>query len=710
MKIVSMTATFGKLDGQTLTLKPGLNVISAPNEWGKSTWCAFLMAMFYGIDTRQRTKQGTLADKEHYKPWSGRPMEGSVDLIWNGRAITIQRQTQGRIPMGVFRAYETDSGLNVPELTAENCGLMLLGVERGVYARSGFIGGTFMAVSPDEDLSRRLNQLVTTGDDSPRGLTLRAKLRELNRKCEYRSSGLLPQARQELSLCRRELQQHEELRTQQAELRRQLQALDHQKAQLLRHREALSAKQNQEKLERVEQAKKARQDAAAALSQAWQQCQGLPSMEETRRKLEALEELEKQQQALDLEFAMLPPPDDPEQPPFFAGLSPDEAMEKARREQQHLKELQAAAGGSGGVLWLIPAVISLALGVLCLFVFQLLFAGIGAWVLALMFTILFFTAKKKKEKAVRAFELYKSRLDGSYGGQSPVAAAESYGQSAQGQLKEQADWVKTYTQKRSDLEDARKALGYDRKTLMEAQAAWTAWADAQRAAVGAEHYLKSIEVMAAGLSAKAIQEETPLPLTQQQTEASLETANTMLQRTRSQLDAALGHSRALPEEKQLKQKEASLIFRIQELEKWQKATELSLSLLEKAQGELQSRFAPRISSEASRILSGFTGGKYDHLLLQQDFSLLTARHEDTTARDVFWHSTGTTEQTYLALRLAVSKALIPHAPLVLDDALSYFDDERMGACLDFLSREDQQIILFSCQNREQQWLKNHSLN
>ena len=48
MKIYSMTATFGKLENQTLTLQPGLNVISAPNEWGQSTWCAFLVNMLSG--------------------------------------------------------------------------------------------------------------------------------------------------------------------------------------------------------------------------------------------------------------------------------------------------------------------------------------------------------------------------------------------------------------------------------------------------------------------------------------------------------------------------------------------------------------------------------------------------------------------------------------------------------------------------------------
>ena len=44
MIIKRMTASFGCLDGKTLELKPGLNVIAAPNESGKSTWCMFLAA------------------------------------------------------------------------------------------------------------------------------------------------------------------------------------------------------------------------------------------------------------------------------------------------------------------------------------------------------------------------------------------------------------------------------------------------------------------------------------------------------------------------------------------------------------------------------------------------------------------------------------------------------------------------------------------
>ncbi|MGI6578261.1 MAG: AAA family ATPase [Eubacteriales bacterium] len=54
MTIREMQATFGKLDSKTLLLSEGLNIIEGANESGKSTWCAFIRAMFYGINTSER--------------------------------------------------------------------------------------------------------------------------------------------------------------------------------------------------------------------------------------------------------------------------------------------------------------------------------------------------------------------------------------------------------------------------------------------------------------------------------------------------------------------------------------------------------------------------------------------------------------------------------------------------------------------------------
>jgi len=198
VKIYSMTATFGKLNHETIHFQEGLNVIHAPNEWGKSTWCAFIAAMLYGIDTRERTKLGSIADKERYAPWSGAPMSGRMDICWEGRDITIERSSKGRTPFGEFKAYETATGLTVRELTGANCGLQLLGVEKEVFLRAGFLRLKDLPVTADDSQRRRLNSLVTTGNENDACDDLAQQLKDYKNACyANRSNGLLPQAQAE---------------------------------------------------------------------------------------------------------------------------------------------------------------------------------------------------------------------------------------------------------------------------------------------------------------------------------------------------------------------------------------------------------------------------------------------------------------------------------------------------------------------------------
>ena len=104
MKIRTMTAIFGKLDRARLELGDGLNLICAPNEGGKSTWCAFWQAMLYGFDTRERDRKGHLAEKNRYQPWSGAPMAGELEVEWRGRDITIRRGPKNGAPFAAFSA------------------------------------------------------------------------------------------------------------------------------------------------------------------------------------------------------------------------------------------------------------------------------------------------------------------------------------------------------------------------------------------------------------------------------------------------------------------------------------------------------------------------------------------------------------------------------------------------------------------------------
>ena len=61
---------FGKLSDMSLEFHEGVNLISGPNGWGKSTLAAFLKAMLYGFDNK---KEEGAFEKERimYTPWQG---------------------------------------------------------------------------------------------------------------------------------------------------------------------------------------------------------------------------------------------------------------------------------------------------------------------------------------------------------------------------------------------------------------------------------------------------------------------------------------------------------------------------------------------------------------------------------------------------------------------------------------------------------------
>ena len=118
-----MTATFGRLHARTLELRDGLNILQAPNETGKSTWCAFLLSILYGINSRERDRAGFIADKNRFAPWSGAAMAGRLDCASDLGELTLSRSTRRQTsPMGEFRAVYAGTNEPVPGLTGSNCG------------------------------------------------------------------------------------------------------------------------------------------------------------------------------------------------------------------------------------------------------------------------------------------------------------------------------------------------------------------------------------------------------------------------------------------------------------------------------------------------------------------------------------------------------------------------------------------------------------
>ena len=106
MKIKRLTATFGRLENETLRLEPGLNIIEAPNERGKSTWTAFLRVMLYGLNTRDPQRQTPTSGGTC--PGAAAPCRAFLEADTCLGDVTITRSTvRANAPMGAFSAVRT---------------------------------------------------------------------------------------------------------------------------------------------------------------------------------------------------------------------------------------------------------------------------------------------------------------------------------------------------------------------------------------------------------------------------------------------------------------------------------------------------------------------------------------------------------------------------------------------------------------------------
>jgi len=700
MKIYSMTATFGKLENETLTLKPGLNVVHAPNEWGKSTWCGFLAAMLYGMDTRAKSTKASLADKERYAPWSGSPMEGRIELNWQGRDITIERKTKRRVPLGEFRAYETQTGIDIPELTAANCGEELLGVERSVFLRSGFIRFNDLPVTQDEALRRRLNALVTTGDESSTGDKLAGALRDLKNRCRYHKSGLLPQAEAERDELEGKIRELEAYALQSESLNTRLGQVKQRLVELENHKVALQYQAAQADAEQVARVEQARNEARLHLEAAKEKCADLPPREQTDWALKELRKLEQQWLDLQMEAHMAPKSPEPVAVPAqFPGMSGEEAITRAAADSARYEKLKK-------VNWLLPVLagaLMLAGGVLAIWSLAagLILAGIGGAALIALLAKMAANSRKAGEIAEN------------YGSEDPeswLLLAKSYSEDCRDYEQAQSRYLNSQAELDGRMGLLRQKIAkvtHDRG-LESCRRDWegvaAAWEELTAASREQQRWEQQLQV----LRAMAKTSEKPafpdvLRYTEAETARLLSDALAEQHMLQNRLGQYQGRMEQLGRRETLLSQLERVNGRIAQLEQSYAALTLAQETLTEASAQLQRRFAPRIASRAQELMAAFTGGRYDRLTLGEDLSLRAGTGGEATTREAMWRSDGTVDQLYLALRLAVAEVLTPEAPLILDDALVRFDDARTKAALEVLRSvgENRQIILFTCHEREQ---------
>ena len=662
MDFQHIEATFGKLEHRSLSFSKGLNIIEAPNESGKSTLLAFLRVMLYGFPPRER---GAMADKNRYAPWSLSPMRGTLTLTCEKGGITLQRDTaRANSPMGRFSAVYTGSGEAVDGLTAADCGETLLGVPCEVYERSAFIRQSSLTVDASAELERRIAALITTGEEGQSFSEASAALKKQLNARKYNKSGRIPALEAEISAQERALDELSQLtrskrKAEEASLREQLRAHDLCDAQDAR-RAAAEARQAWQSTE-----SKAEYLRRALIEQ---NVPARDALEQGRARLNALSSLKAE--AADAQKRC----DDAE-----AALSDFDARPAERPRS------------------LLPYIIVSAV-LLLLFIFvsalpsPVALAGciVSGAALAALLVLNWNNARKvraahEEKRGVLEQALRDARSDAAAQQKLYDAAArELLVLIPAGDISRVGAYLDAALQKYAELD----ALTREARDL---------------------------SLRCELLSARAPKGDVPdEPVVRPaRSRAELQTALDALARCRreaqSTFDYTSGRCRAIGDAAEL---EAALTQKRDELAQKQAeydAIALAMESLQSANTALQNRFSPALSRRAGELFSRLTGGKYESVLLDRTFSAQAGETGESVSHDAQLLSLGTLDQLYLAVRLAICESALPAddpPPIVLDDALVRFDDERCRAALELLLEESKsrQILLFTCQHRESAYL------
>ena len=717
MQIHRMSAVFGRLQNQTLELKDGLNIIEAPNETGKSTWCAFLLSMFYGINSREREKAGFIPDKTRYAPWTGTAMSGRLDCRVGEQELTLTRTTRRQTaPMGEFKAVYAGTGDSVPNLTGTECGEALLGVSKEVFERSAFIRQSGLAISQDAGLERRIASLITTGEEgtsySEAADTLK---KQLNRR-RHNKTGQIPALESELREAEQQLAETNRCAALLADAVQQTDVYAARetalKEELAQHDRWESAQQRKSLAAAEAEAAQAERTAATLRQQLEDdripenetigRLRGaLVNLETTRRNLEKArgEKDEAAKALLRAEAALNESP--------FVGQNPESAQKTAD-----------AVPVIRPKLWWVPLLaFPAALGI-AYFATQGDFRiGALASGVAGLIGILVMGLRESSDKKKRAAYL------GSFGTESVEelnALLETYcnlyenRESAQAELDRKAAETDTLYNMYSShqqgilLEIRRFApAAFDVST---ADALLRECAVRRKAVTEAEATAQKVrmryEVLSQNTPADSADEPVlPPNRSREAVTAELSQVQAGLSAARSAADRLSGQLNAMGDPVVLSSAAERLQEELTGLEGEYASIRMAMDALEAANTTLQNRFSPELGRRAAEIFAQLTEGKYSGVVLDRSFHLSAEPTGDTLYRDAALLSAGTADQLYLATRLAICDLVLPkdkRVPIILDDALANFDDERAAAALRWLKEESRhrQIVLFTCHSRE----------
>ena len=153
---------FGKLSQFNLNFSDGINVILEDNGFGKTTFAAFLQAMFYGLDSGR----GKDSDRKKYEPWQGGKFGGSLKFTVSGKTYRLERFFGKKEKDDTFILYNEETGLESKDYS-ENIGCELFGINKESYGKCTYVpqGKIESELSGAGDINAKLSDLSEADND-----------------------------------------------------------------------------------------------------------------------------------------------------------------------------------------------------------------------------------------------------------------------------------------------------------------------------------------------------------------------------------------------------------------------------------------------------------------------------------------------------------------------------------------------------------------
>lgn len=687
---------FAGLKDYTLAFKPGFQYLYGHNEAGKSTICAFLSAMFYGLPPK-KSKEGIKGDSRlFYMPWGERYMAGTVYFEDKGKEYVLKRRFGKTAKGDSCTLYSGHDWTEIP-MDAKTIGQHFFGMGADAFGKSLFISqlGAAFAKGKEDELIERLSNLEKTGDEDA---SIQKALKILT-DAEYElvsktgRGGAIIQVEQEIEKLTAErmaalqknrlfcslLEDIRQLTVERDATNRVISATEgkRKQAQAFAQYEARNEqrKQRREVAERLGKERNTHKEVEQELAELKGRLvsYGAVAALETDVVLKLAEKESACNVLLEKEAKL-------------TELSAD-----IKKLEEDLAEAEAKSQKKVNITVLAIAIVFMIAGV----VMGLLLHP-GAYAISVMGAMagLFSFADNKETKQAKEKRMVLS-----------AQITEKKHEEASLQAENISQKIKQY---RGELEFIFHQAGTDSLTGLAEKIETVRHLEHKKESLEKEQQrlAESVAQLEASLQTMPeIEEEQPVEYEGPSAEvlgAQLEQLqNEQLERERrlAQLNARATEGFSGTRSVSVIESElADAQERKTEMTQHYEAICLARETMEQCAEELKSSFAPALNEKSGVLIERLTGGRYSEVKVTDDYTMMLKTPSGTEIIESDYVSAGTCDLLYFALRLAVLQTLYESVPLlIMDDTFLQLDKERQQAAFALLNENPaEQILYFSC--------------